>query len=127
MLVNQIAVYLENQPGRLDALVNCISNAGINLECLNIADTENYGIVRIITNNNNLALRTIKEAGFTAKSSDLVAVEVSNVPGQLAKVLDILSKSNISLEYVYSFTKANDVNLILLKTSDTEKTQELLK
>lgn len=126
MLVNQIAVFLENKAGRLDALVKAISAANVNLESLNIADTRDFGIVRIITDDNRRALEVIKEAGFTAATVDLVGVSVKNRPGTLSLVLDALAQENVSIEYIYSFAQSNETNLILFKADDAEAAQKAL-
>lgn len=127
MLVNQLAVFLENKPGKLDELIRIIADANINLSSLNIADTADFGIVRIITDDNKKAKEVIREAGFTCSSQDLVAASVSNKPGMLAKVLDALAKEKLSIEYIYSYDKGDDSNLILFKTADIKKAEEIVE
>lgn len=127
MLVNQIAVYLENKPGQLDALVKAISGAGINMTSLNIADTSDFGIVRIITDDNSKAVDVIKKAGFTCGKSDIIGITVSNTVGTLGIILDRLKAANLSIEYLYSKAEGNDKYTMLFKTADLEKTEEILK
>lgn len=126
MLVNQIAVFLENKQGRLNALVQAVSAAGINMESLNIADTNDFGVVRMVTSDNKAALEAIKAAGFTASSVDLVGVEVKDSPGQLAAVLDTLNANGVPIEYLYSFTVREGCTLILFKTAEKAKAQKLI-
>ncbi len=127
MLVNQIAVFLENKTGRLDALVKSIARAGINMQSLTIADTNDFGIARIITDDNKKTLQVIKDAGFTGSCVDLIGVEVDNRPGTLAKVLEALSAEGVSVEYMYSYAESKDKNLILFKTADMTAAQNALE
>lgn len=126
MLVKQIAVFLENKKGRLNSLVGSISNAGINMKALNIADTSDFGIVRLVTDDNEKALQIIKDAGFTASIVDLVGIEVEDKIGSLSSVLDALSQNEVSIEYMYSFTYKVSKTLILFKTDDIETAQKVL-
>lgn len=123
MLVNQIAVFLENKFGRLHSLTKTLSESCVDILSMNIADTSDFGIVRMITSDNEKAAAALKSAGFTVKSTNLVGVKVENVPGGLSNILSWLSEEGIELEYLYSFVHSDDKKaLILFKTSDTEKT-----
>lgn len=127
MLVNQIAVFLENRKGRLFAMLGALSDAGVNVESLNIADTRDFGIVRIITDDNDKAVKALTEAGFTTARGDLIGIEVPDVPGSLTSTLGMLSKEGVNLEYVYSYSRSGGKALILFKTDDPARAQELLK
>ena len=126
MLVNQIAVFLENRKGRLFSMLNALSEAKVNVESLNIADTRDFGIVRIITDDNEGAKKALAAAGFTAADTDLVAIEVDDVPGSLTATLGKLSKEGINLEYVYSYSRTGGKALILFKTDDADRAEKLL-
>ena len=128
MLVNQIAVFLENRTGRLLSLSKALSDSGIDLVSLNIADTSDFGIVRMITSDNEKAAKALKEAGFVVKQTELVSIEVDDTPGGLTKVLEALGNSDIDIEYLYSYAKSNSSKAsILFKTSDIEKANKILK
>lgn len=128
MLVNQIAVFLENRTGRLLSLSKALSDSGIDLVSLNIADTSDFGIVRMITSDNERAAKALKEAGFVVKQTELVSIEVDDTPGGLTKVLEALGDSDIDIEYLYSYAKSNSSKAsILFKTSDIEKANKILK
>lgn len=128
MLVNQIAVFLENRTGRLLSLSKALSDSGIDLVSLNIADTSDFGIVRMITSNNEKAAKALKEAGFVVKQTELVSIEVDDTPGGLTKVLEALGDSDIDIEYLYSYAKSNSSKAsILFKTSDIDKANKILK
>ena len=128
MLVNQIAVFLENRTGRLLSLSKALSDSGIDLVSLNIADTSDFGIVRMIMSDNEKAAKALKEAGFVVKQTELVSIEVDDTPGGLTKVLEALGDSDIDIEYLYSYAKSNSSKAsILFKTSDIEKANKILK
>ena len=128
MLVNQIAVFLENRTGRRLSLSKALSDSGIDLVSLNIADTSDFGIVRMITSDNEKAAKALKEAGFVVKQTELVSIEVDDTPGGLTKVLEALGDSDIDIEYLYSYAKSNSSKAsILFKTSDIDKANKILK
>ena len=128
MLVNQIAVFLENRQGRIFELTEALKKANINMLVMSIADTSDYGILRAVTDDNAKAIKALKEAGFTVNSTDLVGIEVEDKPGGLAEVLKVLDQGGIDIEYLYSFKKANDGNaIILFKVADIDKTIEIVK
>ena len=127
MLVNQIAVFLENRQGRLHSMLSALSEAGINVESLNIADTKDFGIVRMVTDDNKKAVEALNNAGFTTASTDLIGIEVPDVPGSLTDTLGMLSREGVNLEYVYSYSRKGGKALILFKTDDVERAEKHLK
>ena len=127
MIINQLAVYSQNDVGKLLPIVKTLGDNGINIECLNIADTTEYGIVRMLTSDNEKAQKILAKNGFLSTITSLVGVEVSNEPGDLSKVLDKLAKNNIDIEYVYSYSKDKGTALILIKTDKIKEAEELLK
>ena len=127
MLINQIAVFLENRAGRLEALAKTLSDEQIDLISLNIADTSDFGIVRMITSDNKKAEVVLKGAGFTVKSNDLIGIEVDDTPGGLTNILLSLSQEDVDIEYLYSFAHTKEKKaLILFKTSNVEKALAIL-
>ncbi|MGI6705385.1 MAG: ACT domain-containing protein [Clostridia bacterium] len=128
MLMKQISVFLENKKGRLATLTKVLGDHDIDITALSIADTANFGILRIIVNKPDEALRVIREAGFTVKTAEVIAVKVDDRPGGLAKVLAILEKGDISIEYLYSFVRRPDESaLILFRVEDPKKAIKLLQ
>ena len=105
-MIDQITVFLENAEGRLAALCRTLADAGVNMSALTIADTTDYGVVRIICDAPKSAAVALSEAGFTATITKVVAVEVPDVPGGLADVLGALDDADINIEYSYCFTDA---------------------
>ena len=121
MLVDQISVFIENKQGRLHHLTTVLAQNGINLMTLSIADTKDYGILRMITRDNEKTLRILKEAGFTATCTKLVGVAVDDVPGGLSGILSIFDEAGVSIEYLYSYARTSDrCAVILFKVEDAE-------
>ncbi len=127
MVVNQIAVFLENKQGRIYDFAKVIAEAKIDLISMSIADTEEFGILRAVTSDNKKAVEALKKAGFTVISTDMIGIEIPDVPGSLAKVLKIMSEEKIQIEYLYSYARSEaNKAYIILKVADNEKTVQLL-
>jgi hypothetical protein len=127
MLIKQISVFIENRKGRLASLTKALGQNGIDLIALSIADTTNFGIMRCIVEDSDKALKIIKDAGFTAKTTEVLAVEVPDRPGGLAEVLGVLDSKDIDIEYLYSFVRSKTENaLILFRVEEIQKTIEIL-
>ena len=128
MLVNQLAVFLENKKGRLYSLTSALAENKIDLIAMSIADTKEYGIVRLITSDNDKAIKVLKEAGFVVTNNDMIGIEVEDVPGGLANVLKEVENCNIDIEYLYSFARTKQGKaIILFKADKPEETIKLLK
>lgn len=121
-MAKQISVFLENKAGRLSHVTRVLGDAGVNIRALSIADTSDFGILRIIVNDPGKAYRILKEAGFTVSETEVVAVQVSDTPGGLATVLEKMAEVNLNIEYLYAFlgTTGNDA-LVVFKVEDLEK------
>ncbi len=123
MFIEQISVFVENKFGRLAKIVELFSKNNINLGALSIADTTDFGILRIIVDKPELALKVLKENGITAKITDVIAVAIENQPGGLSKVLDTLTESEIAIEYMYAFVgKIEGKALMVVKTDKMDET-----
>ena len=103
MKIRQISVFLENRPGRLSALCRTLAEAGINLSTLTLAETGEFGLLRLITAEPDKARDVIDKAGYAATVTEVVALQVPDRPGGLASVLQVLEAQNISVEYMYAF------------------------
>ena len=127
MLVNQLAVFLENKKGKLAGLTKTLAEKGIDLISLSIADTLDFGIVRIITNDNELALNELKSAGYTVTSSNLIAICVPDKPNGLHKAVEAMDSCDIAIEYMYSLARKEQGRAILLfKVKDIDKALKVL-
>ena len=126
MLVNQLAVFLENRKGRLKELAGVLAKEKIDILTLSIADTEDFGIVRFITTDNARARSILRDEGFTVTETELIGVEIGDVPGALAKVLKALADGDISIEYLYSYSRTGGNAIILFKVKEVGRALDVL-
>jgi hypothetical protein len=103
-MLKQITVFLENKPGRLEEVVGYLAGENVNIHALSIADTTDFGILRIIVSDPGKAERLLKGKGLMVRAADVIAVAMSHSPGGLYKVLHELKTLDISIEYMYAFT-----------------------
>lgn len=104
-MVDQVSVFLENKTGRLAQLCRALGSAGINMHALMVADTEDFGVVRIICDTPHGAKALLEEEGFSASVTPVIAVEIPDTPGGLADVLEALGEGKIGVEYAYCFVE----------------------
>lgn len=121
MRVKQISVFLENKSGRLADVTKPLGKNGINIRALSIADTTDFGILRLIVNKPEEANRILRSEGFMVSETDVIAVEVPDEPGGLAGVLEILEQAEINIEYLYAFVGGSSKGaLVIIKVEDCE-------
>lgn len=121
MLVNQIAVFLENRKGRINDFARVLKEQNVDLISMSIADTKEFGILRAITRDNEKAVQALKDAGFTVVTSELIGVEVDDRPGGLSDVLSILNNKDVDIEYLYSYARIEKGKAIILLKVDDNK------
>jgi hypothetical protein len=114
MKVIQISVFLENKSGRLAEVAQALAEEGINIRALAIADTIDYGVLRLIVNDPHKARSALEKAGFTATETDVIAVEMPDQPGALARVIALLSDKGVNVEYGYAFVGKSGENAIVV-------------
>jgi len=114
MKAEQISIFLENKAGRLSEVTGTLSGAGINIRALSLADTTDFGVLRLIVDDNKKAEEALKNAGFTVRITHVVAVEVDDRPGGLHFILDALTQANINVEYMYAFVQQSGDNAIMI-------------
>jgi len=132
MGMKQISVFLENTTGRLCEVTRTLSKAGINLRAINIADTADFGILRIIVDKTDEAAAILNAAGFTIKMTTVAAVEIEDKPGSLDSLIEMIQKSGINIEYLYAFlgssvSKESGKAVVVFKLDDHEKGFALLE
>ncbi|MBR5430468.1 MAG: amino acid-binding protein [Firmicutes bacterium] len=128
MTVKQISVFLENRPGTLAAATDTLSRGGINLRALCVADTRDFGILRIIADDQAKALSVLKEAGYATTVTDVLAAVIADDPGSLSRVLHLLAAAGISVEYTYAFLAEQVENgaVVVLRVNDADKATQVL-
>ena len=114
MRVKQISIFIENRSGRLREVTEVLGSNGINIRALSLADTSDYGILRLIVDQPDKALTVLKKANFTLSETDVIAVEVKDEPGGLARVLAILGNTGINVEYMYAFVEKSSNNAVVI-------------
>ena len=128
MKVRQLSVFLENRAGRLAEIVRLLGESGINIRALSLADTSDFGILRLIVNDVARAHSVLREASFTVQLTDVIAVEVPDQPGGLASVLDPLQRAGINVEYMYAFVeKATDKAVVIFRFEEPEAAVNVLR
>lgn len=114
MKVEQISIFLENKSGRLAEVTGVLAKAGVNIRALSLADTADFGILRLIVNSTDRTKLVLKESGFTVAKTEVVALEVPDSPGGLAGILSTLDKAGINVEYMYAFVQQSGDNAIII-------------
>lgn len=128
MKVKQISVFLENKAGRLADATKILGEHQINIRALAVADTADFGVLRMIVNKPEEAVDVLKKEGFTVKETDVIAAEVPDKPGGLAEVLEVLRKENINIEYLYCFVeKSGGAAIVVFRIDDIDKAVMALK
>jgi hypothetical protein len=114
MKVEQISVFLENKAGRLAEVTSILGESGVNIRALSLADTTDFGILRLIVDKYDVAQEVLKSKGFTVGKTEVVAIEVPDRPGGLALVLAILAQAGINVEYMYAFVQHSGKNAVII-------------
>jgi hypothetical protein len=125
MQVEQISVFLENKSGRLSEVTAILTEAEINIRALALADTSDFGVLRLIVDDTEKARQTLKNHGFTVGKTNVVAVEVSDRPGGLHDILTMLHDASINVEYMYAFVRSSGDNAVMIFR--IEKEQEAIR
>ena len=128
MRVGQISVFLENKTGRLAEVTSILNEAQINIRALSVADTSDFGVLRLIVNNTEKAEKVLKDNGFSVGKTNVVAVEVEDKPGGLHRILDLLTQAGVNVEYMYSMvTQHNNNAVMIFRFENTDNALKLLK
>lgn len=127
MKVEQIAIFLENKSGRLAEITSILAQKGINIRAMSLADTADFGILRLIVNDTESACQALKNEGFTVGKTDVVVIEVPDQPGGLASVLKKIKDGGLNVEYMYAFTqKSGETGIIIFRFDELDTAIETL-
>ncbi len=128
MLIKQISIFVENKPGRLSGITNLLKDNDIDIRALSVADTKDFGILRLIVNKPDLACEALKAADFTVSITNVIAIGIDDKPGGLAQAMDSLYAANISVEYMYAFiSKSENQAYVILRVENNDNAVEALK
>ena len=119
MKVEQISIFLENKPGALESVMRLLKDANINIRSLSLADTSDFGILRLIVNDANKALKVLNDNGLRVSRTSVVAVEVPDRPGGLHSILAVLAQHGINVEYLYAFIEKSGENAVIIFRFDS--------
>lgn len=125
MTVKQLSVFLENREGRLDEVLCTLASNNINIVALSLADTADYGMLRMIVSDPVKGKSVLKEAGITAMLTDVVALRVPHATGSLCKAMSVLVDNGVNVEYMYAFANGEDASAVM-RTAEPQKAIDLL-
>ena len=127
MIVKQLSVFIENKPGAVAYITKLLGSNNINIRALQIADSTDFGILRLIVDDGVKALELVKNEGYTAKLTDVISVVVPDKPNGLTELLNLLSENDIEITYLYVFIGKNNLGAeAILKAADNNKVEALL-
>lgn len=126
MIITQLSVFLENKSGRLTEVTKLLAENNINISAFSIADSSDYGILRMIVSNPDLSTDILKKNGFSVSKTEVVCLIVPHLPGGLHKALDILSKHGISVDYMYAYAMDEEA-IVVIRSESLQETIEVLQ
>ncbi len=127
MIIRQLSVFLENKTGRLTEVTDILGHGGINISAFSVADTSEFGILRLVVSEPEVAFDALKSAGFAVSLTEVVCLNSPNEPGALAKALNILSSEAVFIEYLYAYSMDKNSAIIVIKPEDIEKCIKVLQ
>ncbi len=127
MFIKQLTVFIENRAGRLEEVAQVLKENDINIKSVSLADTSDYGLLRFILSDYAKAVNVLREAGFSAMATDVIAVKLTQKVGQLEELLAVLSKVSVNVEYMYGLTSDDHTAFIVLKTDEQNKALDAVK
>ncbi|MFO8056913.1 MAG: ACT domain-containing protein [bacterium] len=128
MKVNQLSVFVENQPGRLAGVARALGENDINIMAMTIAETKEFGVLRMIVADYEKGMQVLKDAGYTVVTTEILAIEVQDKPGALARVLEAFAGKNLNVEYMYAFVaRRGDAAILVFRFDDPDRAVDALK
>ena len=127
MFLKQLSVFIENREGRLEDVLDVLKQNKVNIVSMSLADTSDFGLLRLLVDKPEAGKDALKEKGFSAMLTDVLGIRLAHRVGQLQELLDVICKSHINIEYMYALSTGTDDASIVIKTSDLQKAVELLQ
>ncbi len=128
MSLKQLTIFVENKQGTLVDITDILAKNNVNMRALSIADTQDFGILRLIVNDNETATKALTEAGYLLKMTDVVGVKIGDQPGKLSKALEVLDKAEINMEYLYAFMARTEKHAyVVLRVADNDAAEKALE
>lgn len=127
MIIKQVSVFLENKSGRLNEVCKTLGEFGVNISAFTVADTFDFGILRMIVSDPDKACDTLKKGGFSVRTTDVVLAKTPNKPGSLSKLLEILNQEEVFIEYMYAFSMKDEGAVNVIRPTCVERCVEMLQ
>ena len=127
MAIKQLTVFVENRKGTMASVTDTLSKNNVNIRALSIAETQDFGILRLIVNDDKVAMKALEEQEYLIKAIDVVGVKIGDAPGKLAEALDVLDQAGINVEYLYAFMARTEKHAyVVLRVEDNEVAESVL-
>lgn len=120
-LITQLSIFINNEPGSLASMARVLKDCNISLRAFNIAESEGFGVLRAVAEDNEAAYGLLKEAGLVVKKTDIIAVRLEDRPGGLHKVVDVLGRADLNIEYCYAYALSGGGPVVFLRVDDPER------
>ena len=128
MAINQLTIFVENKQGSIVSVTDTLAKNNVNIRALSIAETKDFGILRLIVNDNETAMKTLSKEGYILKSTEVVGVKIGDAPGKLTYTLDVLDKAGINVEYLYAFMARTEKHAyVVLRVEDNASAEKALE
>jgi len=128
MAINQLTIFVENRQGTIVSITDTLAKNNVNIRALSIAETQDFGILRLIVNDNETAKKTLSEEGYLIKVTEVVGVKIGDAPGKLTSALDVLDKAGINVEYLYAFMARTEKHAyVVLRVEDNSSAESALE
>lgn len=127
MFIKQLSIFIENREGRLEEVLHALKERNVNIVSLSLADTSEYGLLRLLVTDPEAGKEALREKGFSAMLTDVLAVKISHKAGSLQELLQIICEAQVNIEYMYALTTGKEDASIVIKTSDLYRAAELLQ
>jgi len=127
MAIKQLTVFLQNRKGTVVSVTDILSNNNVNIRALSIAETQEFGILRLIVNDVEAAEKILKDNGYLIKNVDVIGVKIGDEPGKLTAALDVLDKANVNVDYLYAFmTRTEKHAYVVIRVEDNAEAESIL-
>ena len=128
MSLKQLTIFVENKKGSLVDITKTLADNNVNMRALSIADTQDFGILRLIVDKNDVATSALQDAGYLIKMTDVVGVKIGDEPGKLSKALEVLDEADINMEYLYAFMARTEKHAyVVLRVADNDAAEKALE
>ncbi len=125
--IKQISLFAENKPGRLAKIAESLSKAEINIRAFTIAEAGDFGVIRMVVDHPDKAYKNLQGQGFAVSETDVIAVEMKDIPGGLHEIANALGSGGVNIDYAYAFVTRSDLALLILRVDDIPAAQRVLK